>query len=146
MEKHPIWVFLMSKAAFFDEVGHSMVNDLKALAERTYSDEEFRERAVRYDYRRPFTKESLLNRELFERFYSDRARMIPDYWMPNRTWPDATWTTLPFWYYPSTESADSHYSFFSVHRRYYDAFNVFCRISARDAMIKMLQRYLAILQ
>ena len=32
----------MSKAAFFDAVGHSMVNDLKALAERTYSDEEFR--------------------------------------------------------------------------------------------------------
>ena len=30
--------------------------------------------------------------------------------------------------------------------RYYDAFNVFCRVSARDAMTKVLQRYLAILQ
>ena len=87
MEKYPIWVFLMSKAAFSDAVGHSLVNDLKALAERTYSGEEFRERAARYDCRSPIIRESLLYRELFEWFYPCRARMIPDYWIPDRTWP-----------------------------------------------------------
>ena len=64
-----------------------MVNDLKALAERTYTDREFAENALKYDDRRPFTKESLLCRELFEQFYPGQARMIPDYWMPNKTWP-----------------------------------------------------------
>ena len=64
-----------------------MVNDLKALAERTYSDEAFREKAEKYEYCRPFTKESLLYRELFERYYPGQAHMIPDYWMPNKTWP-----------------------------------------------------------
>ena len=83
----PDEILWRQKAAFSDAVGHSMVNDLKALAERTYSDSEFRERAAGYAYRPPFTKESLLYRELFERFYPGQARMIPDYWMPNRSWP-----------------------------------------------------------
>ena len=83
----PDEILWRQKAAFSDAVGHSMVNDLKALAERTYNDSEFRERAAGYAYRPPFTKESLLYRELFERFYPGQARMIPDYWMPNRTWP-----------------------------------------------------------
>ena len=83
----PDEILWRQKAAFSDAVGHSMVNDLKALAERTYSDSEFKERAAGYAYRPPFTKESLLYRELFERFYPGHARMIPDYWMPNRSWP-----------------------------------------------------------
>ena len=64
-----------------------MVGDLKALAERTYTDGEFAEKAANYDYCRPFTKESLLYRELFEKYYPGQARMIADFWMPNRTWP-----------------------------------------------------------
>ena len=64
-----------------------MVDDLKALAERTYTDQEFEEKAEKYDYCRPFTKESLLYRELFEQYYPGQARMIPDFWMPNKTWP-----------------------------------------------------------
>ena len=83
----PDEILWRQKAAFSDAVGHSMVNDLKALAERTYTDQEFAERAAKYDYCRPFTKESLLYRELFEAFYPGQARMIPDYWMPNKTWP-----------------------------------------------------------
>ena len=51
------------------------------------TDAEFAERAARYDYCRPFTKESLLYRELFEQYYPGQARMIVDFWMPNRTWP-----------------------------------------------------------
>ena len=83
----PDAILWRQKAAFSDAVGHSMVNDLKELAESTYTDAEFAEKAAEYDYCRPFTKESLLYRELFERFYPGQAEMIPDFWMPNRTWP-----------------------------------------------------------
>jgi len=83
----PDGILWRQKAAFSDAVGHSMVNDLKALAERTYTEEEFRERAAQYDYCRPFTKESLLYRELFEQYYPGQARMIADFWMPNKAWP-----------------------------------------------------------
>ena len=34
----------------------------------------------------PFTKESLLYREIFEQYYPGQARMIRDFWMPNRSW------------------------------------------------------------
>ena len=83
----PDEILWRQKAAFSDAVGHSMVNDLKALAERTYSDEDLQRLAAKYDYCRPFTKESLLYRELFEKFYPGQARMIPDFWMPNKNWP-----------------------------------------------------------
>ncbi len=83
----PDEILWRQKAAFSDAVGHSMVGDLKALAERTYTEAEFAEKAAKYDYCRPFTKESLMYRELFEKFYPGQARMIADFWMPNRTWP-----------------------------------------------------------
>ncbi len=83
----PDEILWRQKAAFSDAVGHSMVNDLKELASRTYTDEEFMDRAQRFDYCRPFTKESLMYRELFEQYYPGQARMIPDFWMPNKTWP-----------------------------------------------------------
>ena len=34
----------------------------------------------------PFTKESLLYREIFERYYPGQAEMIAGFWMPNRAW------------------------------------------------------------
>ena len=83
----PESILWRQKAAFSDAVGHSLAEDLKALAERTYTDAEFEEKRARFDYCRPFTKESLLYRELFERYYPGQARMIADFWMPNRTWP-----------------------------------------------------------
>ncbi len=74
------------KAAFSDAVGHSMVDDLKEYAEQCYTDEEFTRLSARYTYCRPFTKESLLYREIFEKYYPGQAQMIKDYWMPNRSW------------------------------------------------------------
>lgn len=74
------------KAAFSDAVGHSMVDDLKAYAETKYTDEEFQKRAAKYGYCRPFTKESLLYREIFEEYYPGQAEMIKDFWMPNKSW------------------------------------------------------------
>ncbi len=82
----PEEILWRQKAAFSDAVGHSMVDDLKAYAEGLYTDAEYEERRRQYDYARPFTKESLLYRELFEKHYPGQARMIKDFWMPNREW------------------------------------------------------------
>ena len=74
------------KAAFSDAVGHSMVDDLKAYAETRYTDAEFEQRRQKYEFATPFTKESLLYRELFEKYYPGQAQMVVDFWMPNRAW------------------------------------------------------------
>lgn len=74
------------KAAFSDAVGHSMVDDLKAYAEGLYTDAEYETKRQKYDFARPFTKESLLYRELFEKYYPGQAAMIAGFWMPNKEW------------------------------------------------------------
>ena len=63
-----------------------MVNYLKEYAESYYSDEAFRVLSQKYSHARPFTKESLLYRELFEKYYPGQAEMIVDFWMPNKEW------------------------------------------------------------
>ncbi len=79
-------ILYREKAAFSDAVGHSLVDDLKAYAEEKYTDAEFAKRAAGYGYCPPFTKESLLYREIFEEYYPGNAQMIADFWMPNREW------------------------------------------------------------
>ena len=74
------------KAAFSDAVGHSMVDDLKEYAESLYTDEEYEEKRKQYSFATPFTKESLLYRELFEKYYPGQAEMVKDFWMPNKAW------------------------------------------------------------
>lgn len=74
------------KAAFSDAVGHSLKDDLEALAERVYSDEEFEKGIKRYSHARPFTKESLLYRDIFEKYYPGQSEMVVDFWMPNKNW------------------------------------------------------------
>lgn len=79
-------ILYREKAAFSDAVGHSMVDHLKEYAEGCYTDEEFEAKALKYDHARPFTKESLLYREIFEKHYPGQAEMIVDFWMPNKEW------------------------------------------------------------
>lgn len=79
-------ILFREKAAFSDAVGHSMVDDIKAYAERLYSEEAFLEKKQQYAFATPFTKESLLYRELFETYYPGQAEMIVDFWMPNKAW------------------------------------------------------------
>ncbi|MGM9548745.1 MAG: asparagine synthase B [Faecousia sp.] len=74
------------KAAFSDAVGHSMVDHLKDYAETFYTEEEFEEKRAKYSHARPFTKESLLYREIFEKYYPGQSEMIADFWMPNKSW------------------------------------------------------------
>ncbi len=79
-------ILMREKAAFSDAVGHSMVDDLKEYAAQRYTDEDFATLSEKYTFAKPFTKESLLYRELFEKFYPGQAHMIKDFWMPNKSW------------------------------------------------------------
>ena len=74
------------KAAFSDAVGHSMVDYLKAYAEDYYTQAEFEQKRQKYSHAQPFTKESLLYREIFEKYYPGQGNMIVDFWMPNKDW------------------------------------------------------------
>ena len=82
----PYDILMREKAAFSDAVGHSMVDYLKEYAESQYTDSEFAEKCKKYDFATPFTKESLLYREIFESKYPGQAKMVKDFWMPNREW------------------------------------------------------------
>jgi asparagine synthase (glutamine-hydrolysing) len=82
----PDSILYREKAAFSDAVGHSMVDYLKEYAQVKYSDSEFDALRQKYEHARPFTKESLLYRELFEKYYPGQAEMVVDFWMPNKEW------------------------------------------------------------
>lgn len=79
-------ILYREKAAFSDAVGHSMVDDLKEYAEGLYTEESYAEGCKKYDFATPFTKESLLYRDIFEKFYPGQAKMVKDFWMPNKEW------------------------------------------------------------
>ena len=82
----PDEILWREKAAFSDAVGHSMVDYLKEYAEQQYSDEELEAACKKYTHAAPFTKESLLYRKIFEKYYPGQAEMIVDFWMPNKSW------------------------------------------------------------
>lgn len=82
----PHSILFREKAAFSDAVGHSMVDDIKEYAETLYGDD-WEKIAEKYAYHcKPFTKESLLYREIFEKYYPGQAEMVVDFWMPNKSW------------------------------------------------------------
>ena len=74
------------KAAFSDAVGHSLVDYLKEYAEEKYTYADLELAKEKYKYCTPFTKESLLYRDIFEKYYSGNAKWIKDFWMPNKSW------------------------------------------------------------
>lgn len=82
----PPEILWREKAAFSDAVGHSMADHLKAYADSMYTDEEFEQKRQAYVHAMPFTKESLLYREIFEKYYPGQSEMITDFWMPNKEW------------------------------------------------------------
>ena len=82
----PDEILFREKAAFSDAVGHSMVDYLKEYADSLYSDEDVIKAKEKYPYCPPFTKESLLYRDIFEEFYPGQAKWIKDFWMPNKEW------------------------------------------------------------
>lgn len=83
----PESILMREKAAFSDAVGHSLVEDIKEYAEELYTDDDVKKGKEKYAYHRPpYTKESLLYRDIFESFYPGKAGLIVDYWLPNREW------------------------------------------------------------
>lgn len=82
----PHSILYREKAAFSDAVGHSLVDYIKAYAEDIYSQEDYEKGIQKYTHAKPFTKESLLFRDLFEEFYPGKSYLVCDFWMPNKTW------------------------------------------------------------
>ncbi len=82
----PESILYREKAAFSDAVGHSLVDYLKEYAEDKYTDDDLLNAKDKYSHCTPFTKESLLYRDIFERFYSNNGHWIKDFWMPNKEW------------------------------------------------------------
>ena len=82
----PYDILMREKAAFSDAVGHSMVDYLKEYANSFYTDKEYEKLISKYSHAKPFTKESLLYREIFEKYYPNQSQMIVDFWMPNKNW------------------------------------------------------------
>lgn len=84
----PHEILWRDKAAFSDAVGHGMVDDLIALAESKYTDEEFRVKASKYTINPPLTKEGLMYREIFNELFPNQDHVICGYWLPNTSWPN----------------------------------------------------------
>ena len=82
----PRSILMREKAAFSDAVGHSLRDDIVEYAEKMYTDKDLEERSALYSHARPFTKESLLYREIFEKYYPGQSKMVADFWMPNKNW------------------------------------------------------------
>ena len=82
----PESILWREKAAFSDAVGHSLKDDIVEYAEELYPDADYEDRISKYMHARPFTKESLLYRDIFEKHYPGQSEMVADFWMPNREW------------------------------------------------------------
>lgn len=82
----PESILMREKAAFSDAVGHSLSDEIKNYAYSLYSDDEYEEKREKYSFATPFTKEALLYRELFEKYYPNQAQMVNGFWMPNPKW------------------------------------------------------------
>jgi asparagine synthase (glutamine-hydrolysing) len=81
----PQHILYREKAAFSDAVGHSLVDYLKEKAETLYTKETFEEKRLLYKPV-PISKEALMYREIFDKYYPNHNHLIPDYWMPNKEW------------------------------------------------------------
>lgn len=82
----PDEILWREKAAFSDAVGHSMVDYLKEFAEGKYCDQDVALAREKYPFGTPFTKESLLYRDIFEKHFRGQSHLIKDFWMPNKEW------------------------------------------------------------
>ena len=82
----PRSILMREKAAFSDAVGHSLRDDLMEYADGKYSFADLETMKKKYTHATPFTKESLLYRELFEKYYPGQSDMVVDFWMPNKSW------------------------------------------------------------
>jgi asparagine synthase (glutamine-hydrolysing) len=88
----PDSILWREKAAFSDAVGHSMVDYLKEFAEGKYTEADVAKAQEKYPHGTPFTKESLMYREIFEKHFKGHSHLIKDFWMPNKEWQNCNVT------------------------------------------------------
>jgi asparagine synthase (glutamine-hydrolysing) len=88
----PDEILWREKAAFSDAVGHSMVDYLKEYAEEKYTEKDVQAAKEKYPFGTPFTKESLLYRDIFEKHFKGQSHLIKDFWMPNKEWSNCNVT------------------------------------------------------
>jgi len=79
-------VLFRDKAAFSDAVGHSVADGIKAYAEMMISDKEFEAWSAEYKHVPPLSKEGLFYRQIFDKHYPGRDKLIPALWLPNQEW------------------------------------------------------------
>ncbi len=72
------------KDGFSDSNG-SFVDDIKAYAEKTITDEDVVEGMKIYKYNAPKTKEALLYRRIYEKYYPKQNNIINHMWLPKWT-------------------------------------------------------------
>lgn len=71
------------KEAFSDGVSsyqRSWFDIIKEYVDKKYSDEEYERLRETYKYNKPYDKESLFYREIFEEYYPNKAETVPYYW------------------------------------------------------------------
>ncbi len=72
-----------SKTAFSDGVGsegNQWFEILKNYMEEKYTDQEFIDKSSKYIHNKPYDKESLYYREIFEKYYPNKEKLIPYFW------------------------------------------------------------------
>ncbi len=71
------------KAAFSDAISkeeRSWCVIIKEYVDKIYSNEEYEEKRQKYTFNRPYDKESLFYREIFEKYYPNQRHLIPYFW------------------------------------------------------------------
>ena len=79
----PPEIYERKKTAFSDGVSINQrpwYEIIQEYADELYSAEEFEENIEKYEFNRPYSKESLYYRELFEEYYKGYANVIPYFW------------------------------------------------------------------
>ena len=81
MDILPKCIYLRRKEAFSDSVSSkkgNSVDSIKQYAETMYTDNDLNN--AKYEHCPPRTKEELLYRHIFDKYYKGRERVIPDFW------------------------------------------------------------------
>ena len=79
----PTEILWRQKEQFSDGVGYSWIDDLKHFANKTVTDAEFEKREQAFPHNTPETKEALLYRRIYDKYFSHPScEKIVKRWIP----------------------------------------------------------------